>query len=262
MVRLYRFCQLCGVMAILASAGCQSNVVQRGVNNLAGTIPALYYDQVLDNMARLADDPKVLPYFGVPTQATHTNSRQLSAGYTGETDLDAAKHWLFDKQTVPISGYDQNQEAIQVQPVTNPDKLLLMRFAYRMAMQIPSDPGNKETLKDFFDQPKGSATNNFVVDYNSYVNKHDWYCVTQSSNEAKKLGCYAARGKGGWIYVPQAGMNGFSNFTAAILNIATISDDLLYSTKQTPPATKELLPQPRERFLPAPPPPVAAPLGP
>lgn len=243
-----KFATAASFIFLVLTVGCQSDVVQRGANKLAGTVPSLYYEQVLDNMARLADNPKILPYFGVPSQATHTNSRQMNAGYTGEIDLNAAKNWLFDKQTMPLSGSDQNQEALQVQPVVNPDKLLLMQAAYLQAMKIPSDPGDRNILDNFYKLPRGGLPTNYFTDYSKYLIP-GWYCVTRSATEAKKKGCYCARGCGGWIYVPPEGMDGFTNFTLAILDIATVSDTLLYGTK-----SEGLV---RKDFQPTPSPPVA-----
>lgn len=235
-------------------AGCQRNVVQRGANQLAATVPTLYYEQVLDNLARTISNPNSLPYFGVPAQGTHTNSRQLQATYMLGLDLNAASHWLLDKQTAAFGGQVQNQESFQLQPVTNPDKILLMQIAYWQATAYPHGPDLDILLRRYY-----SVTNNFV-DYNPYV-KSGWFVVTNDKKAAKKKGCYAACCGHTYVYVPAENMDTFSKFTLAILDIATLDTDYFYGVKKSPdeqpPGKPERLPSPRINPRPFPAPPVA-----
>jgi hypothetical protein len=210
--------------------GCQSTVVEHGAHELTATIPSLYYDEVLDNLAKLMDNPQTMPYFGVPSIGAHTNFQQFNAAYSPEFDLNVAHHWLFDKQPIGLTGQVQNQEQLQLQPVINPDKLFLMRYAYWQVMGYPRphDPIGDTYLKKYY-----SVTNNYF-DYHTYVLDSSWFRTTTNKKEAKKLGCYYSCACGGCVYVPPEELQGFTNFTLAILDIATLETDYFYGNKTLP----------------------------
>ncbi len=235
---------------VIVQAGCQQDVVRRGAHRIAGTASTLYYEQVLDNVAKTIANPNTLPYFGVPAQGTHTNSRQLQASYTPEWDLNAARIWLFDKQFGAFAGQVQNQESLQLQPVTNPDKLLLMQIAYWQAIGYPHDVGMDVLLRKYY-----GLTNN-LIDYNPYV-KSGWFEVTKKKKIAKKAGCYVAESCGTYVYVTPANLDAFSKFTLAIMDIATLDINYFYGVKKTPGDQSEELPAPRKTPTPFPPVPIA-----
>lgn len=140
--------------------GCQQQLVQRRVNQMAGTFPSLYYEQVLNNLALSITNPNALPYFGSPNQATHTNVRQLQSSYMPGWDFISVTslftgRYLFDKQMATLQGQFQNQEAIQLSPLNDPDKLLLMQALYRSVWNDPTlDPRYRSYLQEFFTSRK------------------------------------------------------------------------------------------------------------
>jgi hypothetical protein len=113
-------------------SGCQSNQTRRNSNELISTTSALYYQQVIDNLAITGGQPGSLPFFGIPAQSSDTNTRTFSAGYTPNWDLISGL-FVFDKQSATFQGQLANAEAFQLQPVFDPDKLMLMQIAFRMA---------------------------------------------------------------------------------------------------------------------------------
>jgi hypothetical protein len=242
------------VLASTVSLGCQQDIVQRRANRLTSTVPNMYYEQVLDNLAIAQTSPDILPYFGVPTQGTHTNSRQYQGSYAPGFDLVFTgtlrtraflERWLFDKQTAMFQGTIQNQEAFQLQPVSNPDKLLLMQTAFQLATGNSKDPIMERRLREFFGQ------RNVFFDYwPGVVDK--FYIATDSRKEAYKYGCYVGRCGGTYLYVPRQNLAALSKFTLAILNIVTVDDKYIYTDPAKPGSGI-----PREPRFPFPTPPVA-----
>ncbi len=130
------------IMALLAFAsiasGCQNTQTRKHANELISTTSALYYQQVVDNLAMTYAQPNGLPFFGLPTQGSETNTRMLSTSYTPGWDFISGGgvylgRYLFDKQNATLQGQVTNAEAFQLQPTFDPDKLLLLKVAFRMA---------------------------------------------------------------------------------------------------------------------------------
>jgi len=91
------------LLSLLLLCGCQHVQVQKQSNLLSGSVPGLYYGQVLDNLAQVAVQPYAMAHFGVPTQGTSTNTRQVQANYTLGWDFIATfGRYLFDKQRCPF----------------------------------------------------------------------------------------------------------------------------------------------------------------
>jgi hypothetical protein len=226
--------------AILSVTGCQQDLVQRRANKLTATVPNMYYDQILSNLAVSVSSPETLPYFGVPTQGTHTNSRQFQGGYTPGWDLlftgtlgtkAFLERYLFDKQSATFQGTIQNQEAFQLQPVSNPDKLFLMQAAYKQVTGNLSDPILGDKLKQYYDRNNQTE---YLFNYEAYV-RPGWFRVTKDKHEAYKNGCYIGHSNGIYVYVTQENIGQLSKFTLSILDIATTDSDYFYGQKKAAP---------------------------
>ena len=61
-------------------------------NMLSGTVPDLYYGQVLDNLALAVAKPDALPYFGLPAQGSTANT--LCAYGDVHPDLGFHNRWI------------------------------------------------------------------------------------------------------------------------------------------------------------------------
>jgi hypothetical protein len=142
------------LLVSLMLAGCQHFVTQKRSNELISVIPNLYYQQVIDNVAMISADPAGLPFFGLPTQSTDTNTRQMNAAYTPGWDFitNSARvfGYLFDKQQSTIGGQMMNAEAFQLQPLSDPDKLTLIQIALRIATGEPITSGEKYLFECFY----------------------------------------------------------------------------------------------------------------
>lgn len=248
----------------LLLCGCQQDLVQKRVNKLVSTTTNLYYEQVLNNLAMTIERPDNLPYFGIPTQGTHTNARQYTGGYTPSWDLVGIAtnpfrgRYFFDKQSSPLSGSVQNSEAFQLQPVSNPDKLALIQAIFQKEAGNPRDAELSEALR-------GYETRQPPFDYLRDVGSH-WYCKTDSEKIAKKFGVYYGRYGDTFVYVTPDHLRDLSKLTLAILDIATIDDKMFYGNQSSSDSKSMMLKEPvggmmsREEVLrPFPAPPAPAP---
>jgi hypothetical protein len=140
------------------ACGCQSEQTQRWTNKLVTTVPALYYQQVLDNLAMTIARPGSLPFFCLPTQGSNVNTLQLNASYSPEWDLITSTsavnsfigNWLFDKQTAGFGGQISNAQSFQLQPVTDPDKLALIQIALRLTAGEPISQSERHVLDSYY----------------------------------------------------------------------------------------------------------------
>lgn len=111
--------------------------LRRRATNLATTTTDLLYIQVLDNIASTIDNPATLPYFDVPAVGTAQLQRTVQASYTPGWDFITSGtyigRYLFDKQQAGLNASNTAQEAWQLTPLNNPDRLFLMQSAFRRA---------------------------------------------------------------------------------------------------------------------------------
>ncbi len=144
--------------------GCQEIQLRERAAHLASTAPGLYEQQVLDNLALLAAQPEAMPYYLLPSQGTEQIARTLQVQYTPNLDLITASgaylgRYLIDKQTAQLQGTNQNQETWQTLPISDPDKLLLMRSALTKSwVRRTPTTGNSSSSTRRMPAGQGTAT--------------------------------------------------------------------------------------------------------
>jgi hypothetical protein len=225
----------CLISLALLVCGCQVDQVRQMSNRLGSTVPDLYYEQVLDNLALSYENPAAIPYFGVPSQGTSTNTRLIQGNYTANWDLvfttlSMAKfleRYFFDKQSGAITGSNQNQEAFQVTPLRNPDNILLVQFAFQVANNKVLDPSFGYYFSKFFDSYDSFGFYRRAI-------KPCWFIVTSDrweAHRARKGGCLVGHHGSTYVYVPRRNFKDLADFTLAILDLATV--DLSQKSEQS-----------------------------
>jgi hypothetical protein len=120
---------------------------------LATTTTDLLYQQVLDNLARQIDSPASLPSFDVPALGTAQIQRTVGMSYQPGWDFITqgvfAGRYLFDKQQAMLNGQQANQDAWQLAPLNNPDRIYLMQCAYRRVIGN-EDVYGASVLNDYY----------------------------------------------------------------------------------------------------------------
>jgi hypothetical protein len=126
------------VVAIAATAGCQTAQLQHGTLQQAKSVNDLFYAQVMANIATLAEHQETFPYFSLPQTGQNTVQYSVTLGATPEWDLVTSSTRLlgafaFSKQGASLSGSDTNIEMWNSAPSLVPNKILLMKYAYECA---------------------------------------------------------------------------------------------------------------------------------
>jgi hypothetical protein len=294
----------CAIAVLLLACGCQATKTQEKVNELMDTVPNLYYQQVLDNLAMVYAKPGGLPFFGLPAQGTDTNTHQLQMSYNPSLDyVSALGHFLIDKHSATVQGQFQNAQAFQLQPVFDPYKLALLQTAFRWAAGDGTLTAyEKQTLTTFYylrtDKlplyynfyyaithnclntakpdpnitkpnpcidvppcpPDASNQPSVVADETSTpklttdecsetpscpckrlpdpkllsVQKADWFFVTSCEKNVPKHACYVGHCCDVWVWVPPEGRKGFTDFTLAILDIASVGSVIVPAVPPKP----------------------------
>jgi hypothetical protein len=151
---------------LLFCTGCQFAVVRSHAVDLDAEIPALYNQLMLDNVAMAIESPDNMPYFGTVGQNQVTNARTASIGVTPSWTWAAT---VTKALSMPFTGQDQNQAAIQLTPVNSADKLELLRELFVAAACSYRCPYTE--VSDYFSPLKRYYDTNSVAiaDYSKAV---------------------------------------------------------------------------------------------
>jgi hypothetical protein len=134
-----RACRSTVVLACaLMNAGCMTTQLRNHMTEQASTIPNVYYQVVLDNLAMIAADPARMPYFSDPQTAQTSIAQNANVSYGINFDRIvtapslAAYTYLFgrtllDKQTATLTGGQTNIGLWASVTANDPDKLFSMR---------------------------------------------------------------------------------------------------------------------------------------
>ena len=137
---------------LMGASGCTVVRLGQRTMNQANTLPDLQYQQVLDNLARFADNPSALPW--------HVNFREGTAQVTDSLSGGAALD-----TGPPVGWFPQllGSRTVVAQwgmtPVINATELRLLRFAYRRAFGFPEVP-DPEFLNDLAHELKNQLPSN------------------------------------------------------------------------------------------------------
>lgn len=203
------------VSLLLLFSGCQIAQLSRETTLQAPTVTDIYYSQVLGNIAALHESPELLPYFSVA--GTSVNQIQLALQMQGSIGIDlltnipkSAFAWYLDKTSLAPQGSEQKTDSWTSATTTDPDELYLMQSAYLKAMGS-TDATRDAALRNFFGDSTSSRYH--------FINP-GWFAIGCKDDMPKCVCHYACRGNT-YVWVTEDGMRGLSQFTLAILDIAT-----------------------------------------
>lgn len=146
------FCLLAAGAFLCLPTGCTATRLRQRTAHFGSTLPDLQYRQVLDNLARFADNPGAMPSHVNLREGTTQVTDSVSGG--AAVDLGPPTNWLpqlFGQRTVVAQW--------GMQPVIDPLELKLLRVAYRRAAGMPEMPG-EDTLQDLAHELKAQVANN------------------------------------------------------------------------------------------------------
>ena len=153
-----RACTAAVALGLLLGAGCTTTQLRQELADQASTIPAMYYEIVLNNLAMIAADPSRMPYFSDPqtsrVQLDNVTNVNYSLGWdlitTAPTGvLTLFNRYLLDRQSATVAGSHGDLHEWDAVTANDPDKLFTMRAAYRKTIGTETDE-DEEILKEFY----------------------------------------------------------------------------------------------------------------
>jgi hypothetical protein len=124
----------------LMNAGCMTTQLRNRMNEQASTIPDVYYQQVLNNLAMIVAEPAKMPYFSDPqtslVQITQTANVSYGVNWDLITLVATGRYfgrYLLDKQSATLTGGQTDRGQWAALTSNDPDKLFTMRAVYRKA---------------------------------------------------------------------------------------------------------------------------------
>lgn len=105
--------------------GCQHTHLRHNTVSQSRTLSDIYEQQVLDNLARTVHDAHAIPFFAYPKDGTTSINDQLNFSASPLRNIE---------HVLGVTGGRSGLEQWGLTPVSDPDKLLLMKCAYQRAV--------------------------------------------------------------------------------------------------------------------------------
>jgi hypothetical protein len=137
------------ILGLVCSTGCTAGRLRQRTISQGSTLPALQYQQVLDNLAQFATNPGSLPWHVNLKEGTSQVTDSISGG--AALDLGPPVTWF-----PQLLGSRTAVAQWGMAPVIDATELRLMRIAYRRALGAPDMPSPRfldelaHELKDQF----------------------------------------------------------------------------------------------------------------
>ncbi len=214
-IKRLRFALAMVATIVLIVPGCMKDQLRYSIRRATSTLPDLQYQQVIDNLAMIADNPGYLPYLAVAgqgsVQVTDGGSSSLSVPFGNST---------FNTTTLGLGATRNITGTWSVGTITDPDKIRQMRALYRAA----------------------------VLGTSQGVPGAGWLQIG-CRRDVPKSAVYVGRQGRVYAWVTPEGLDGLSELTLQIMDIATRAD----SAEPSPHAIfrgsgPDALPVPRRNF--------------
>jgi hypothetical protein len=204
-MRSFPFAPWLAALMLASSGGCSWSHLRSSTLNASRTIPDIQERQVLDNLARVADDPGNLPYYAV-VNAGLVNLSDSGSGGLGSLGL---QHRIFPSASLNANASRTISGNWSLNPSVSPDRIRAMRAAYQIALDVgPIDPIDLAKL----DSVIGSQPGLHVP--------QGWMCVGGKHDVPKGCPTVAHSGET-YVWVDPGRTRDYADFSLLILNIAT-----------------------------------------
>ena len=157
-VRLGTVVLACAALGVGGATGCVTRQLRAHVTEQAASLPDVYYQEVLDNLAMVAAEPSRMPYFSDPQTARAVVQRSASGRVLTYLDLVETAptgvlrlfdRRLFDRQSAAVTGAGGVSGEWSAMTANDPDKLFTMRAAYRRVVGTATAE-DEEILREFY----------------------------------------------------------------------------------------------------------------
>ncbi len=213
---------LCMVLVATLVIGCNSAQVRFSTLRLSTTIPDIQQVQVLDNLARVAVDPGVLPYYTIATSGTASVSdKGKASGFISFPAQQLVKqlHNARGGEVGPLSVERDITGNWSLKPTNDPNRLAAMRCACQIALGLPDQihPVDYDRLKTLLAKNyKNSNGNPMEMIPTGWLERGTKWQVP-------KHWAYVAHCDHTYVWVNPDRLRDFTNFVLIYLDIATLS---------------------------------------
>jgi hypothetical protein len=192
----------------LGGGGCANEQVRFSAVRLAAKIPEIYQEQVLQNLARTADNPGALPFLALLNGGTTsvTDKGTLAAGFAG------GPHRRTIGTYGPFGAERDVQDNVTFDPVRDPDRLRAMRCAYLLSTH-PRSTDVSSCIQILQPYLHGQRLEDVVP--------QGWLHIGCKKDD-KRGALYVARHGDTYIWVMPRDLDALTRLTLFILNIATL----------------------------------------
>jgi hypothetical protein len=215
-------------LALCCLGGCTHIQLEKCTVEQMATQSDIYYREVLNNLAMASMNHGALPYFSIfstgQVQITDTGSTTDSViPNSGITGLTSGNYGL------AASRADQLNWTIW--PISDPDRLRLMRCAYQISLGTPTnDCDNCQQLVTLLCQdqckqvgPAGALVDPAKCSACMACNvPTGWFCMG-CKKDVPRDACYVGHYRDRYVWVMSDGVEGLTRLTFTILDIATIN---------------------------------------
>jgi hypothetical protein len=222
------------LLPLLACTGCVGwgiapRLTKRAVNQVASDMD-LRYEEVLFNLAMIADEPTSLPVFAPIYAGTPaiSDNFQIGNGTTVQHFFPASAFEGFAQDQLSPSLQRQDVENWSLDPITVPEKLEALRAACQWVVYGPEfalrdHPGILANPDDF---PPEDRDRHFKVQDQLARIPPGWLHFERRATPPVHA-AYRAHCRGMWAWVEPDGVQGLADFTLVMQNIARVSANSL-----------------------------------
>lgn len=175
---------------LLILPGCMRDQLRYSIRRTTSTLPDLQYQQIIDNLAMIAANPGYLPYLAVVGQG----SVQVTDGGSGSLTLSAPLQ-TFTSNTLGLGATRNVTGTWSVGTITDPEKIREMQAYYREAV--------------------AGSSRGFIG--------AQWLHVG-CRRDVPKSAVYVGRQGRVYAWVTPEGLDGLSELTLHIMDVATRAD--------------------------------------
>jgi hypothetical protein len=178
------------MMFLGLAPGCMNQQLRYSAGRTTRSLPDLQYQQVVDNLARIASNPGYLPYLAVAGQG----SVQVTDGGNSSLGLEISSG-ILSSGLLSVGASRSVTGTWNMGTITSPEKLRAMQVIYQNAV-------------------RGAALGEPAFGWLHVGSRHD----------LPRQACYVGRQGGVYAWVMPEGIGGLSDLTLAIIDIATRED--------------------------------------
>jgi len=203
---------------VLTCTGCTTTSLERHTVNQALSVTDLRYQEVLNDLAAVANNPGNLPSFAAISDGTSILTDSAQVDSMTAWDLQSLKG--FSKETLNAFVKRSPEQNWTLTPVVSEPLLQGLHCACLWAVYGPPPPDSNSM--NLLRGQRYSEVTGYHLNVADRLSKLEpgWLSVGKC-RDVPLDACYKAHCHDTWVWVTRCGLKGLSDFTLVVLDIAT-----------------------------------------